>query len=381
MKKLIRLLFRLLFFSGVILIGIFTINTIRFTSKKVKVEPIEKMKISEGVATRLSRAIQFSTISYNHKIDTTAFVYLDSFLQRSFPLVDSLLERETVNKYSFIYKWQGRNSKLDPILLMAHMDVVPVEESRLGDWEAPPFSGKIRDGKVWGRGTLDDKMSVMGILEAVELLLSTDYSPNRTVYLAFGHDEEVTGQKGAKAIADKFKQQKIEFEYVLDEGGLILNKAMPGLDVPLAMIGIAEKGYTTLTLTAQLKNGGHSSMPPAETAVGMLSEAIQTLQHNPFPAKINGAVKELLNHVGPEMALFNKVIFANSWWTEDLLLAQFAKGGSSNALIRTTIAPTMLRGGFKENVLPTKASAKINFRILPGETTESVLEYVKRNDR
>ena len=377
MKKLLRLLLRLFLFSLVILAGIFTLNTIGFTSKQVKVEPVQKMEISEKVVSRLSKALQCPTVSYNHKIDTAAFLNLDTLLQASFPLVDSFLERETVNKYSFIYKWQGRNTKLSPILLMGHLDVVPVEESRLSDWEAPPFSGKIIDGNIYGRGTLDDKMSVMGLLEAVEILLKENYTPNRTVYLAFGHDEEVSGKNGAGAIAEKFKERKIDFEYVLDEGGMTLNNAMPGLDAPLAMIGIAEKGYVTLSLTAQLQNGGHSSMPPSQTAIGMLSEAIHKLQQNPFPAKIDGAVGALLNHVGPEMNLFNKVIFANSWLTEDLLIGQFSKSGSANALIRTTVAPTMLRGGFKENVLPTKASAKINFRILPGETTQSVLEYVR----
>ena len=210
------------------------------------------------------------------------------------------------------------------------------------------------------------------------MLLETDYVPERTIYIAFGHDEEVSGLNGAQAIAKKFAQQKIEFEFVLDEGSIIVENAVTGLPKPLALIGVAEKGYTTMTLTANLEDGGHSSMPPAETAVGVLSKAIYALQEHPFPAKIDGAVENMFDHIGPEMGTFNKVLFANLWLTEGLILGQFSKSPQSSAMIRTTTAPTMLRGGIKDNVLPTKASAKVNFRILPGETVETVTDYVRK---
>jgi len=356
---------------------VFTIKTIRYPSMQVKIEPIEKVAIDNAVAQRLGQAIQFPTISFESKVDTTAFENLDSFIQKSYPLIDSLLEKETINRFSYIYKWQGKNPKLNPILLLAHLDVVPVEESSLDKWTHPPFSGKIVDNVIWGRGAMDDKSSIFSILEAVEMLLKSDYLPERTVYLAFGHDEEVSGLNGAQVIAKKFKQQKIEFEFILDEGSLIVENAVAGLASPLALIGVAEKGYTTLTLTANLEEGGHSSMPPSETAVGVLSKAIYTLQENPFPAKIDGAVRDMFNHIGPEMGAFNKVLFANLWLTEGLIVGQFNKSPQSSAMIRTTTAPTMLRGGIKDNVLPTKASARINFRILPGETVESVANYVR----
>jgi len=376
-RNLFRLIFRLFILTVIVIVMVFTIKTIRYPSMQVKIEPIEKVAIDNAVAQRLGQAIQFPTISFESKVDTTAFENLDSFIQKSYPLIDSLLEKETINRFSYIYKWQGKNPKLNPILLLAHLDVVPVEESSLDKWTHPPFSGKIVDNVIWGRGAMDDKSSIFSILEAVEMLLKSDYLPERTVYLAFGHDEEVSGLNGAQVIAKKFKQQKIEFEFILDEGSLIVENAVAGLASPLALIGVAEKGYTTLTLTANLEEGGHSSMPPSETAVGVLSKAIYTLQENPFPAKIDGAVRDMFNHIGPEMGAFNKVLFANLWLTEGLIVGQFNKSPQSSAMIRTTTAPTMLRGGIKDNVLPTKASARINFRILPGETVESVANYVR----
>lgn len=260
---------------------------------------------------------------------------------------------------------------------MGHLDVVPVEGKSEHQWTEQPFSGKVQDGYIWGRGALDDKSSVFGILEAVELLLQKNYAPERTVYLAFGHDEEVSGINGAIRIAAWLQQQGVQAEYVLDEGLVVLEQALPGLEQPLAMIGVAEKGYTTLRLTAKLPEGGHSSMPPQGTAIGILSQALVTLENEPFPAKIDGATAGLLRYAGPETWLPYKVLFANLWLTGGVLMGQLGKEPAANAIIRTTTAPTMLQGGVRENVLPTEATAVINFRILPGETVESVRAYVQ----
>ena len=376
-RNIFRLFFRLFILGILVIAGIFTIKTIRFPSQQVSIEAVEKTPIADATLQRLAQAVQLPTVSSESKVDTTNYEKLDSFISKNYPLLDSLLQKEKINNFSYIYKWQGKKANLNPVLLAAHLDVVPVEESSLDKWQHPPFSGKIVDDAIWGRGTMDDKSSVFGILEAVSMLLAADYTPERTIYLAFGHDEEVSGVNGAQAIARELQRQNIEFEFVLDEGSLIVDNALAGLSQPLALIGIAEKGYTTLTLTANLEEGGHSSMPPAETAVGVLSKAIYTLQENPFPAKIDGAVKNMLEHIGPEMGTFNKVLFANLWLTEGLIIREFQKSPQSNALIRTTVAPTMLRGGVKDNVLPTRASAKINFRIIPGETVETVADYVR----
>ncbi len=377
MKKLLRILLRLGIFALIILAGIMGIKTLSFSSRQIPVETVQLPPAPEQAPLRLAKAISFPTVSKEGWVDTAAFLELDTFLRNSFPLVDSLLELQMVNNFSRLYRWPGQNAKLPPILLIGHLDVVPVEAASQEAWTAPPFGGEIRDDKIWGRGALDDKVSCLGLLEAVEQLLREDYTPGRTVYLAFGHDEETGGKQGAVAIAEHLQKKGLSFDYVLDEGQVILSDALPGLEAPLAMIGIAEKGAVSLRLTARLKDGGHSSMPPSETAIGVLSEAIHKLENNPFPARIDGAAQAMLKHAGPEMFLPYKALFANLWLTEPLLINVFSGDAASNAIIRTTTAPTMIEGGVKENVLPVQASATVNFRILPGETVESVQGYVQ----
>ncbi len=375
MRGLLRLLFRLFIFGIVMLIGVMTVKTLTFTSKQISIAPVAPIALDDATVDRLSQAIQLSTISQTNQIDTLAFLQLDTLTQRSFPRIDSLLEKNYINRFSPVFKWQGKNPNLLPVLLLAHLDVVPIEDSTT--WEMPPFSGAVKDGFIWGRGTLDDKISAFALLESVEQLLQEDYQPERTLYLAFGHDEESSGRNGALSIANWFKQQNIRFEYILDEGLVILEKALPGLDPPLAMIGVAEKGYTTLKLTVTLPEGGHSSMPPKESTIGILSKAITKLEDQPFPTKIDGASKGLLEHVGPEMSLPFKIIFANLWLTKGMLKWQFSQSPTSYALIHTTTAPTIIKAGVKDNVLPATAEAKVNFRILPGETLETVIAQVR----
>ena len=376
MRKLRRLFTRLLLLVLFVFAAIFTVNTISFSSKQITVQPVEPLKIGDGAVERLAGAVRLPTVSEGGKIDTASFRLLDTFFQKNYPLVDSLLEKTTIGGFSHIFKWQGQNSRLSPILLMAHLDVVPVEDGG-SKWSVDPFSGKIEGGQIWGRGSMDDKSSACGILEAIEMLLKVDYIPQRTVYVAFGHDEEVGGEQGAKQIAAWFKQKNIEFDFVLDEGNLIVEDALPGLDKPLALIGIAEKGYATLELIVNLDEGGHSSMPPPGSAINRLSEAIVKLRDHPSPAKIEGPVRAMFDHVGPEMGFFNKIIFANLTWTQGLVKGQMSQAVASNAMLRTTFAPTIVGGGFKENVLPTQAKATVNCRILPGESVESALKHAR----
>lgn len=377
MKKLLRLLFRLSFFLLIILLGFVLLNFLRFSSRQIEVSSIEEIKVDDSVVNRLSEAIRFPTISYTDRVDTLAFQQFGHFLDSMFYVVNQELELTKVSQFSRIYHWPGKNPKLKPILLMAHMDVVPIEKSTASQWQEAPFGGTIKDGFVWGRGALDDKNNVLGILESVQLLLKQGYQPDRTLYFVFGHDEEVSGINGASAIAQRLTQQKIAFEYIMDEGMLVLENALPGLDAPVSLIGIAEKGYTTLTLHVELENGGHSSMPLTESAIGILSGAIHRLEKKPFPAKLNGIVGELFDYVGPEMDPMYKTIFANRWLFGGILKSQLSAKASTNATIRTTTAPTVVKAGVKENVLPAVATAQINFRILPGETVTSVIDYVK----
>ncbi len=377
MKKLLRSLFWLLLIALIIIIAILILNTVNYASKQTQYDQVEKIAVPEAAVSRLAQVVQFPTVSFENSIDTAAFIDINKFIVANYPMVDSLMEPVQINEFSTIFKLRGRNVDLKPILLMGHLDVVPVDEASMEKWTVPPFSGEQKDGYIWGRGTMDDKITCFGLLESMEMLLQKDFVPERTIYFAFGHDEEVGGKQGAVTIANKFRSEKIEFEYIMDEGMLILEKPMTGLDKTTALIGIAEKGYTTLTLTVNL-DGGHSSMPPTNTAIGLLSKAINKLETNPFPAKINGATAELFQHIGPEMTLLNKVIFSNLWLFKGVLKNKLSKIPSTNALIRTTTATTMIRGGVRENVLASQASAKINFRILPEETIESVKAYVKK---
>lgn len=378
MKKMLRRSLQWLSLAIIILLGVVITKTITNTSRQINVPPIEKTAIPDAALVRLSESISLPTVSKEGWVDTLAFRQLDSFLQQKFPLVDSFLEEIPITPFSKVWKWPGKNTRLSPILLCGHLDVVPIDPSTRDEWTHPPFSGQIDESYIWGRGALDDKVTVMGVLEAVEQLLEEGYQPSRSLYLAFGHDEETGGQRGAKKIADYFKQKNVSFEYAMDEGYLIIEEGMNGLSQPLALIGIAEKGYVSYTLTAQLEEGGHSSMPTGNSAIGILSEAILKLEKNPFPAKIDGATRALFDYVSPEMSFPYKVLFSNLWLTEGLIKNVLSADGATSALIRTTTAPTMLGAGVKDNVMPTRATATINFRILPGETMESVRQRIEK---
>jgi carboxypeptidase PM20D1 len=299
-----------------------------------------------------------------------------AFLAKSFPRVHAQLTKEIVNDHSLLYTWKGKDDRLKPILLMAHMDVVPVDPATEKSWTHAPFSGQVADGYVWGRGTMDDKASVLGILEAVERLLADGFQPQRTVYLAFGHDEEIGGNDGAAKIAELLRSRRIELDFVLDEGMNILSGVIDGISAPVALIGIAEKGYLSLRLTVETP-GGHSSIPPADTAIGMVSRALQKLETAPFPANLRGPTRQMFEFLGPEMAWPRKSALANLWLFEPFVTKQLTGSPLTNAIVRTTLAPTIFHAGVKENVLPTHAEAVINLRILPGETIRGTTEQVR----
>ena len=260
---------------------------------------------------------------------------------------------------------------------MAHLDVVPVIEENRTDWHHPPFGGQIVNDTLWGRGTIDDKIGVIGLLEATEELLKNNYQPQRTLYLSFGHDEEIGGLKGAKAIVNHLKAQGVEAEYVLDEGGTISQNIIPGITKDVALIGIAEKGYVSLALSVK-KEGGHSSMPEKESAIDILSAALVKVKNNPFPAKLAGPTAGFIEYLGPEMKGLNRFIFTNRWLFESVITGVYEKTASGNALVRTTTAPTIFNAGVKDNIIPQNARATLNFRILPGENSTTVMERVEK---
>lgn len=341
----------------------------------IGIAPIEPIAISDSVITHLSEAIQIRTISYdNSPTDSKAMNDLHQLLERHFPLCHRYLKPEKVATHSLLYEWTGKQSDLPPIMLIAHLDVVPAEDSTA--WQNPPFSGLVKDGIVWGRGALDDKLSVWGALEAAEILLKQGFQPERTIYFGFGHDEEIGGQ-GAKAIAALLKKRGITLGMILDEGMVITQGIAPALSKPLASIGLAEKGYVSIQLTAT-SAGGHSSMPTPQTAVGILCRAVADLEANQMPQTLTPLTRQMFAAIGPETDMPLRAVFANQWLLEPVIKNALAKGNATNATTRTTTAPTMLQGSPKENVLAHQAKATINFRILPGETIDDVVNHIRK---
>jgi len=331
-----------------------------------------------AAAERLAEAIRFPTISWEEadRFDREAFLAFHTFLERSFPRVHASLRREVVNEYSLLYTWQGEDASRKPILLTDHFDVVPVAEDTLDEWQQAPFAGVIADGFIWGRGTMDDKSGALALLEAVEGLLAQSFAPQRTIYLAIGHDEELGGDEGAGVTAALLRERGVRFDFTLDEGGAVVSGAVPGVESPLALIGIAEKGYVMIEVTAHA-DGGHSSMPPRTTAIGRLARAIQAIEEHPMPARVSGPAALLLDEIGEHMKFPLKTVVENRWLFGPILRAYLSGNPATNAMIRTTTAVTMVEGGVKPNVLPDTATASVNFRLLPGDTGEDVLAHVR----
>jgi carboxypeptidase PM20D1 len=363
----------------VVLFAVLLVRTLRFSARPSPVPPAVAIAVDNDKATRrLARALRFRTVSQE---DPTQFAgevlqAFHSWLAEAFPGVHASLQKETVGGFGLLFTWPGSEAALPPVLLMAHQDVVPVSPETEPDWTHPPFAGEIAEGHVWGRGALDDKSSLMGILEAVEALLAGGFQPRRTLYLAFGQDEEIGGTQGAAKIAGLLRSRQVRVEYILDEGGFVAEGLIPGLAAPAALVGIAEKGYLTLELSVA-GEGGHSSIPERHTIIGILSKALVRLEENPFPADLSFS-RLFFSKVGTGMPFPKRLALANLWlfapWVEKML----SRSPEMNAGIRTTVAPTQLSAGVKENVLPVRATAVVNFRVMPGEKTDGVIERVLR---
>jgi carboxypeptidase PM20D1 len=404
----------LLSFVGLLIVLAARTMSLRSAPEEVPAGPLVKVH-EEGVTLHLRSAVHIETVSHPVPTDreTAQLAELRKYLALAYPNVRARLNWEEPNGNLLII-WEGSDRSMKPLLLLAHMDVVPASTDgtrpdgarpirsrgpgslgsgpsdgapsgessttgEAGDWRALAFDADPEKTKpfIYGRGTLDDKVSIVGILEAVESLVLEGYCPRRTLVLAFGRDEEVGGKNGAVMLSGLLKSRGIKAECVIDEGSYVVHGFVPGFDGPIAPIGVAEKGYMNLELSVSAE-GGHTSMPPPQTAIGILGRAISRLEDNPPPARIDGITGQTIRALGPELPFLPRLLLVNDWLFGDLLLWGLEKSPTTNAMIRTTSAVTLVRGGTKDNVLPDRASAIVNYRLLPGDNSRSILRYVRR---
>ena len=327
----------------------------------------------DRAAEHLSLAVQIPTVRHQDRAEDVdeEWTRLHGLLQSAYPVAHAAMRREELASRTLVYTWPGSDPSLAPIVLMAHQDVVPVTPGTEGDWKHPPFGGEIAEGAVWGRGSIDDKGSLIGIFEAVETLAKQGFRPKRTVIIVSGGDEEVIGY-GARSAAQVLKSRGIKAEFVLDEGLVVLTDN-PISHRKVAVIGTAEKGYATLRVTARAP-GGHSSAPPADAGgVVTLAKAVVAIAGKPFPMAFRGPGAEMVQALAPSAPFPVRMAVANPWLFRPLLVKQAGATPPGAALLHTTIAPTMLKGSPKENVLPQDATAWINYRIAPGDSSQTVM--------
>ena len=372
---------RILWLLAALLLGLaFALawQTWRFPSHQIQVEPRPGVTVdAEAAAQRLSAAVQLRTVWSATDANAASFMALRQLIQTSYPRVHGKLTRQIIGKHALLYTWPGSDPQAKPIALLAHQDVVSVAPGTEGDWQVPPFSGAIQGGFIWGRGTWDDKSSVMAILEAVESLVKAGFKPRQTIYLLFNADEEVGGDEGAGQVAKLWRAQGVKLEFLLDEGMVITHGMVPGVKPPVALVGMSQKGYLTLKLTAK-GPPGHSSQPPKRHAIGVLAEALQRLDAQPMPGRLQGLPREMMESVAAEASGPMRVVLSNLWLTRPLIERELAKTPAADAMLRTTAVPTILKAGELENVVPGLASATINYRLLPGNTSQDVIRHVQQ---
>jgi len=360
-----------------IIVGIVLYRTSHFSIRLPEELPVPLEEVDgEEVARHIGLAIQMKTISNTdaEKVDPLPFEGLRNLLRMLYPQVEDHLTREVINGGALLYTWQGTDPDLDPIALAAHQDVVPANEAPDSGWTYPPFAGEIADGYVWGRGALDCKGVLISIMEAVNNLIREGFKPERTVYLLFGHDEECSGSRGAAQLARTLEERGVSLALLLDEGGSITQGSLPGIKPPVAMIGVTEKGHLTLKLKATTQ-AGHAATPSTQTSIGALSLAIATLENNPFPQHLD-MLEFMMSFVGDEMPFMDRLMLANTWLFGGAVKRKMRANPITDANTRTTIAPTLIRAGTAENVLPATAEGLINLRIYPGETVRETYERI-----
>ncbi len=398
MKKLIFILISAL----ILLIIIVLIKTCTYSFKKVSANTTSGWKIikDDSAVQRLSGGLKIPTVSSGEpgEFNYSTFDIIKEYLKTSYPLVYQNTEFVEVNTYGLVFRLKGSNSSLDPILFLSHTDVVPPGDAEVKDksenifspddkslpavskvaedWDFGPFSGAVANGRIYGRGAIDMKGMLFSLMESLNNLIKNKNVPQRDIYLAFGFDEEVGGQQGAAKIAEYFKSKNIQFDAVYDEGGLILEKgSVAGINSDIAVIGCAEKGF--LSVKIKVKGlGGHASMPPMESAIGKAAAIMQRLEHDQMKPMITPLINEFFTNIGGSMSFINRMAISNQWLLKPVLLSQLTKKNSTNALVRTTTALTMMKGSDAPNVLSPEVEFVVNFRLLPGNTVKDVMAHI-----
>jgi carboxypeptidase PM20D1 len=368
-RAALPLTFTLVSIVGIILARTFAVEAKATPPLQYPVPPLDH----SAAVKNLSAALRFETISYDETSSGDAFENFRAWLVETYPRFHTTTQRTLVGEGTLIQEWLGTDTSLEPIVLMAHQDVVPAPQPER--WRHPPFSGLVAEGAIWGRGALDDKSSLIAIVEAAESLIAAGHQPARTVIFVFGHDEESGGRNGARAAADLLARRGIRAAFVLDEGGLSLSDA-PLTNAPISLVGVAEKGYVSLQLEVKTA-GGHANAPGARTAVDTLASALVAIRARPFPARYAGVTRDMLEAMAPQAPFMTRMAIANSWAFEPLLVRQLGASPQGAATLQTTVAPTMLQGSPKQNVLPSIATATINLRVMPGESIDSVIAHVR----
>lgn len=367
-------------FIIVLLVAAITVNTVRSVSERTSGLRPRSLPVRDTAAvTHLQAAVHIASVSYEDSAQA-GLPYMDTligFLERTYPEVFRTLENERINGHSLLFRWKGSEPALKPVLFYAHMDVVPVETGTDHGWSFDPFHAAFDADTVRGRGCIDDKAGIIGLMEGVSRLVRKSFHPKRDIYIAFGHDEEIGGKNGAAEIARTLRERNIKLEWLLDEGGMVAVNMVPFVDPPVALVMTSEKGYMTVEISAEGK-GGHSSFPPPETPVDVINSALTRLHEHPLDRKIIPSLEGFMKYTGPEMRFPFNVLFANRWLFGRVILGEYEKIPEANAMIRTTFACTILQGGVKENVIPSHVKAILNVRLLPGDRGEDVFAELKK---
>lgn len=400
MKKFLLALLGIL----VILVAVLLIKMYTYPFKKTTAETSEGWKPvkNDSAVLRLSGGIKIPTVSTGSlgEFNYTPFDQFKEYLKASYPLVYQYTENTEINTHALVFRLKGSDPSLEPILFLSHIDVVPPGDADVKnkeqnifrpddkplppvskvaeDWDFEPFSGTVASGRIYGRGAIDMKGMLFSLMESMDAIVKGKKVPKRDIYLAFGFDEEVGGQKGAVQIADYFKKKGLQFDAVYDEGGLIMRKGnVAGVNSDIAVVGCAEKGF----LSAKIKVkglGGHSSMPPMESAIGKAAVIMQRLEDDQMKPEITPLIKGFFDNIGGAMPWTTRLALSNQWLLKPLLLSQLTKNNTTNALVRTTTALTMMKGSDGTNVLSPEVEFIVNFRLLPGNTVKDVHDHIAK---